>query len=281
MKNNQKNIPDNFQSGRAYLLILIVLCIPFSACAEESKEPQTTGLLRSYTILGLPLLSIDEHLVMGLGVGFSTNPFKGVNNKTMPFPEITYQNGNFTLDFNGIGYTVYSQEGCEINLLGSWRSAPYDSTDSAYLKGMENRNFVIEGGVSLTTETPIGSIGIVAMSDVTNNHKGQSVAVQYSLPFGSEDWAIEPVIGVNWESKKVIGYYYGVRHSEVRDDRAFYDGKSTFTPFIGLNGGVKISANVYLQGGINYEFLGSGITDSPLIDDSYVLAGSLSLSYSF
>ncbi len=281
MKNNQKNTSDTLQSSRAYLLFLIVLFIPFSACAEEIKEPQTTGVLRSYTILGLPLLSIDESLVMGLGVGFSTNPFKGVNDKTMPFPVITYQNGNFNLDFNGIGYTVYSSEGCEITLLGSWRSAPYDSTDSSYLKGMENRNFVIEGGASLTGETPIGSVGIVAMSDVTNNHNGQYVTVQYSLPFGSESWGIEPVIGVNWESKKIIGYYYGVRHSEVRDDRAFYDGKSTFTPFIGLNGGLKISDNIYLQGGVNYEFLGNGITESPLIDDKYVLSGSLSLSYSF
>jgi outer membrane scaffolding protein for murein synthesis (MipA/OmpV family) len=67
----------------------------------------------------------------------------------------------------------------------------------------------------------------------------------------------------------------------VRDDRAFYDGKSILSPFIGLNGGVKIYHSFYLQGGINCEFSGSEITDSPLIEDKYVLSGVLIISYSF
>ena len=282
MKKNQRDNRSVFKADNAHLLLLIgVLLTTSSAFAAESKEPKSDGFLRSYSVLGLPLLADDENLAIGLGVGFVTNPFKGVDDEILPFPDISYQNGNFSIDLNEIGYAVYSQENCAITLLGSWRSAPYDSDDSTYLHGMEKRDFVVEGGVSLTGETPVGTLGLMAMSDVTNNHKGQIVTAQYSISFGSESWGIEPVAGVSWQSKKMVDYYYGVRQSEVRDDRPAYSGKSTFSPFIGLSGELKISDHVVLQSGVNCEFMGSGITDSPLIDDKYVLSGSVSLSYFF
>jgi len=281
MKNNQRIKSRISKYNCNYLLILILLFSAIPAAAEDTTEIQATNFIRSASIFGYPLLSIDENLAVGVGVGFATNPFKGVGDETMPFPEITYQNGDFYIDFDGIGYTVYSTENCSVTLLGSWRSAPYDNDDSSYLNGMEKRNFVVEAGAALSMETFIGDIGIVAMSDVTNNHKGQIVTVQYSIPMGYDSWVIEPAIGVNWQTKNMVGYYYGVRQSEVRADRPFYGGKSDFSPYIALNSAVEVYENVFLQASINYEFLGSGITDSPLIDADYVLSGGVSLSYSF
>jgi outer membrane scaffolding protein for murein synthesis (MipA/OmpV family) len=72
---------------------------------------------------------------------------------------------------------------------------------------MEKRKFVMEGGASVTMETPVGDIGIVAMSDVTNHHQGHNATVQYSIPFGGDTWGIEPVIGFGWQSKKKVTYY--------------------------------------------------------------------------
>jgi len=272
MKNNQRIISRTSKYNRKCLLIFILLFSAFPAAAEDTIEMQPTNFIRSSSIFGFPLLSIDENLAVGLGVAFATNPFKGVDDELMPFPEITYQNGNFYIDFSGIGYTVYSTDNCDITLLGSWRSAPYDSDDSSFLTGMEKRNFVVEAGVAATMETFIGDIGVVAMSDVTNNHQGQIVTVQYSVPFGYDSWVIEPAIGVNWQTKKMIGYYYGVRQSEVRDDRAFYDGKSDFSPYIALNSAVEIYDNVFLQAS-RYDYIcyvsnPTGIGNYCLLDTS-------------
>lgn len=289
MKNNQKTISGISKYKSIYMLIILFVFPTLSVSATENKESdpaptvpaKKSNFLRSATLFGLPLLANDENLSIGLGIAWATSPFRGIDDKILPFPDISYQNGDFFIDFSGIGYTVYSQETCAVTVIGSWRSAPYENDDSSYLKGMEDRKFAIEGGVAISMETFLGNIGITALSDVSGHHKGQTVTAQYSIPFGGDSWAVETVVALNWQSKKMVDYYYGVRHSEERDDRAYYEGKSSSSPSIGLNGAVEIYDNLALQGGINYEFLGSGITDSPLIEDDNVLSVSLSLSYSF
>lgn len=287
--NNQKTIFSTSQLTYACVAIGMVLLSTLSVNAAENKEPEPAGtvetrqggILRSSTFLGHPLLDTDDHLSIGFGVAWATSPFKGVDDEILPFPDISYQNGNFFMGFEELGYTVYSQETCAISLLGSWRSADYDSDDSSFLKGMEDRDLAIEAGAMITMETFLGDIGISALSDVSGKHKGQTISAQYSIGIGDKGWGIEAVAGVSWQSEKVVDYYYGVRRSEVRNDRAYYKGKSTFSPSIGINGIVEIYGNLALQAGLNCEFLGSGITDSPLIEDDYVLSSSLSLSYSF
>jgi len=290
MKNNQKTISGISKYKSIYILIILLVFPTLSVNATENKKSDPTptvqaeqsNFLRSASLFGLPLLDTDANLSVGLGVAWATSPFRGGDDKILPFPDISYQNGDFFIDVSGIGYTVYSQENCAITVIGSWHSGEYDSDDSSYLKGMEDRKFAIEGGVAISTETFLGNIGITALSDVSGHHKGQAVTAQYSIPFGGGDtWVVEAVAGLNWQSEKMVDYYYGVRRSEERDDRAYYEGKSTFSPSVGLNGAVEIYDNIFFQGEINYEFLGSGITDSPLIDDDYVLAVAVSLSYSF
>ncbi len=289
MKNNQKTISGISKYKSIYMLIILLVLPTLSVNAAENKKsgpPPTVqtehnNFLRSATLFGLPLLANDDNLSIGLGVAWATSPYKGVDDIILPFPDISYQNGNFFIGFGDIGYTVYSQETCAITLLGSWSPAPYESDDSSFLNGMEDRKFSIEAGAAITMETMLGNLGITALSDVSGHHKGQTVTAQYSIPFGGDTWAVEAVIGLNWQSEKIVDYYYGVRRSEVRTDRAYYEGKSTFSPSVGLNGAVKIYDNVTLEGGVNVEFLGSGITDSPLIDDDSVLSASLSVSYSF
>jgi len=289
MKNNRKISTEDAKYNCVYLSICMLLLSPFTAGSANIQDPEPpagiqtehNSFLRSATLFGLPLLANDDNLSIGLGVAWATSPYKGVDDIILPFPDISYQNGNFFIDFGDIGYTVYSRETCAITLLGSWSPAPYESDDSSFLNGMEDRKFSIEAGAAITMETMLGNLGITALSDVSGHHKGQTVTAQYSIPFGGDTWAVEAVIGLNWQSEKIVDYYYGVRRSEVRTDRAYYEGKSTFSPSVGLNGAVEIYDNVTLEGGVNVEFLGSGITDSPLIDDDSVLSASLSVSYSF
>ena len=273
-------------SKEMFISALIIAMFSVSTAGAEEKQqvtekpPQKEVSINRYTIFGIPLLSADESLTLGLGVGYSTSPFKGVDDGFCAFPEIMYQNGNFFIGTSGIGYSIFSRENYEFTLLGSWRTSEYDSDDSKYLNGMEKRNFVIEGGAAFTMETFVGGIGVTVMSDVTNNHKGQSITAEYSFPIGGESWIIEPVAGVHWQSSKMVDYYYGVRNSEVREDRAAYSGDSTLNPFIALNCAYEIFGNVLIEGSISYEFLGNGITNSPLIDDDNIVSGAIMLSYS-
>jgi outer membrane scaffolding protein for murein synthesis (MipA/OmpV family) len=108
MKNKERIISGNIRCTSTNLLAFIILFTAFPVIAAEAGELQKPRTLRSYTILGIPLLSADDNLVMGLEGGFSTNPYKGVDNEIVPTPEITCQNGNFTIDFSGISYTVFS-----------------------------------------------------------------------------------------------------------------------------------------------------------------------------
>lgn len=269
-------------------LIALMLTIGSVVQAEDKESDdhgQTEGPEQDsqsqFTIFGLPLLAKDGSLTAGLGVSISDSPIKGIESNSGIFPQITYQNGNFFVDTSLIGYSVYSNEVLTCTLLGNLHLPEYDVEDSTYLKGIDEKDVAVEVGGALTLTTLAGDVGFAVLSDVSNNHKGQLVNVKFSLPMGTDNWKIEPIAGVRWQSNNMTNYYYGVKRKEMKEDRPAYSADSTFIPYLGLNGAVKLSESFFLQASVQYEKLGSGISDSPLIEEDNVFSGSISLNYIF
>ena len=90
-----------------------------------------------------------------------------------------------------------------------------------------------------------------------------------------------PSIGVKYQSKSMVDYYYGVRDNEVRFGRSAYEPGGAWDPFARAVFTCGISEKLILVTMLGVEALGSGIRKSPVVDESYTLGAAAGITYRF
>lgn len=149
----------------------------------------------------------------------------------------------------------------------------YDPDNIDGLAGMEKRDTSIEAGIKGVWRTRPVTATFGIYTDVSDNSNGNSAQLSFSHSFRlNEQWALVPSIGAEWLSSKVVGYYYGVRPNETTPSRPAYAGESSLNLRAALLAHYKITQAWFLYGGASLTHLGSGITDSPISTQDYLLA---------
>ena len=92
---------------------------------------------------------------------------------------------------------------------------------------------------------------------------------------------LTPNIGVNYRSRQLNDYYYGVRASEVIAGRPEYDVGDSVGLMVGAGIYYILSENMSLMGMISFEWLGDEIKNSPIVDEDYLEAFLLGMIYRF
>jgi len=87
--------------------------------------------------------------------------------------------------------------------------------------------------------------------------------------------------GVTWHSKYLADRNVGVGRNEVRSDRAFYAPDAAFIPHLDLSIIYPLTESFAIVGNSGVEFLPDEYSDSPLIDEDYVLSVGLAVVYTF
>ena len=91
----------------------------------------------------------DPSLQVGVGVSTSTSPYKGVSSVTMPLPDIELTYKSAFIEGINMGYNVYDTKTLQIGVILLPVLAGYQGKDSNDLKGMDNRNMSLEGGLRM------------------------------------------------------------------------------------------------------------------------------------
>jgi outer membrane protein len=92
---------------------------------------------------------------------------------------------------------------------------------------------------------------------------------------------LTPRLGASWQDKKYVDYYFGVRNSEVRIDRAAYVGKSGVTTEVGVRGMYMFDKTHSMFMDVGVSSLAKEIKDSPLVDRSTENSVFIGYLYSF
>jgi len=103
----------------------------------------------------------------------------------------------------------------------------------------------------------------------------------YSLPVTGRAWVFEPSLGVGWQSRDLVDYYYGVRGVETRPGRPAYSGGATSNAFAKLSLSYMLTSGWSVYGGGEYTYLGKNISDSPIVERRYETGVFLGLTYEF
>lgn len=257
------------------------------------------------------------HFKVSLGYGQRSNPVVGQEDIDYYIvPEISYYGKRFFLDSWDLGYTLVDKEQHQFNAIllsagfeqaffSGWSLNNFDL--SRYTYGNPNVEAVAppEGGDGLEPDEAIdieqlherdtaGLSGFEytymhqhfdwqtqVLQDVTGVHKGQKVRTALSFPFrrNKNFWAITS--GLTWQSSGLIDYYYGVTEQEALRASQVYKAPASTSLFIKGEWERPLTKHFGLRAVASYKWLGSGVTDSPLVHEDSVLTWFVAGVYHF
>ncbi|HID49759.1 MAG TPA: MipA/OmpV family protein, partial [Chromatiales bacterium] len=136
-------------------------------------------------------------------------------------------------------------------------------------------------GFAIGGENELGFAELSLFQDILGNSNGTKLRLELGKFIRSGRWTVVPSVLAIGLSGDFNDYYYGVRAGEASASRPVYSAGS----------GVNLAAQTYLMldlgkrwhilGNIRADYLAPAITDSPIVDQDWMVSGMISLLYSF
>jgi outer membrane protein len=243
--------------------------------AQEQQLEFTVGLYRPLGKRGL----------LGVGVGAITrsSPYRDYDGGvTQVIPAITYNGARLQILGPNVNFGLVGTGKLRLAAAGTYRLGVYDEDDSDYLEGMGDRDSTFMAGLALQAELPMGfDMALSYKHDVLDRIGGGEarVAVDKSFQFGA--FRFSPELGINWLAQDLADYDFGVPKNKATGDRPAYRVDSVFTVDVGVGVLYEITTDWLLVVNVAVEFFDDEITDSPIVDEDYVLKGFFAVNYVF
>ena len=263
------------KNKRIFLLSLVFVMVINISANGQADESQ-----------GKPDYQPQSNLFsLGAGMVITQDPYKGVDTKVRGLPFFLYKTKRLTVYGPMLSYLLYKHKDWELDIDGKLRFEGYEEDDSSFLEGMDDRNWTMELGGSISKTLSIGKITSNASADILNEHKGYELGLSYSYDFrkalGNPSLTMTPGIGFSYRSSQLNDYYYGVRASEAIAGRPEYKVGDS----VGLTAGIRLnyiySDRVSFMGMMSFEWLGDEIRNSPIVEEDYLETFILGIMYRF
>lgn len=225
---------------------------------------------------------IEPHgYIYGLGIGLNQEIYKGYDFRFIPLPIIGYRAENFRILGPFVSYDALKISDVEVTLQASPRFQGFDESDSYIFENMDDRKFSMDAGAGLTYERKNWKIGISGMFDVLGRSNGYQIKGNISKLFRKGPIFFEPSFSVSYFDDKHVDYYYGVKAHETNQYTYQYAGKSTLNSTASFSISTPILLGGFTMLAFDYTYYGSGITDSPLVEDNSSIGARLLFSKFF
>lgn len=146
---------------------------------------------------------------------------------------------------------------------------------------LPERDFAASAGLEWLSVNPWGDVQVQWLQDVSGTHHGQSAWLGWSYPWLTQRSELNLSLGMEWKSRDLVNYYYGVRDSEALKGRPAYTPGSGTNAVLRLSYARQLSEHWRLVGVAEHERLSSAIRRSPVIDRGHVNTLFLGLYYQF
>ena len=218
-------------------------------------------------------------LTLGLGVVASPAPYAGVEDQSLtPVPFINMEGDRFYFRGLQAGYRFWKPDSITLSAILQPRLQSYTADDSDALAGMADRKRTLEGGLRLNWRKGPFQAELRTLTDLLDRHGGHSVTADTGLRLAGAGLSVTPAVGVTWQSRDFVGYYYGVRPGEARATRPPYSGTAALNPFIGTTIRYQLAGRWGLFTFLRHTWLDSAITDSPLVDTNTDISGGFAVT---
>lgn len=275
------------------ILACLGLLLSFGSLAEQhSDDPE------DYVTVG------EWEFAVSIGLGQRSNPLlRSDDIPLLLLPRIRYYGERWFLENLEFGYTLSDQPSLMVNAIATpgydrlffyrWDPSNFfidiggvavdPTTNLSYinLAGLSTRRLAYLAGVELSGGIELVEWQLQMLHDVTGVHDGSEIRLGFALNLDAGSWRNHIGAGATWKSEALVDYYYGIRQSEVTNGRHFYQGRATLNPYFKIAMARPINEHWLYRMHLHYESLGSGITDSPIVQDDYVLTVFIGGDYHF
>ena len=146
---------------------------------------------------------------------------------------------------------------------------------------LPERDFAVNGGFEMLYLSEWGDLQAQVLTDLGSTHNGETAWLSWSYPWLTAISEFSLTLGLEWKSRDLVDYYYGVTPGERLPGRPTYEGGSGTNGVVRFAGGHALSEHWKLVGVLEREYLSSAIRHSPIIKDSEVDTFYIGLYYQF
>ena len=218
---------------------------------------------------------------IGALVGYETKPYKDFDNKAEALPMLTYENKWVRVFGPGIDLKLGNTGTFSYALTARYSNPGYEASDSSYLEGMDDRKSSFWVGGRVNWKSEVANLSAELLGDASGNSKGQQFKLGIDKRFQLGAVSVVPRAAIIWQDKNYVDYYYGVKTSEARADRAAYTGDAGVSTEFGVRMNYAIAAKQSVFLDLSATALPSSIKDSPLVDSSTKSAIRVGYLYHF
>ncbi|WP_240162356.1 MipA/OmpV family protein [Glaciimonas sp. PAMC28666] len=244
-----------------------------SALAQETSTADTNEL--------------PQRVLGDLGVGVYNAPseirdeIRGKRSSTLVLPYAYLDYGRLFARVDTFGVKTFKMGYGYLELAGRVSFDGFKTSNSA-LRGLTERKRSIPLGIGTYQETPVGAFFLNAFYDSNKSH-GTLLEAIYAGEINAGPVNFYPQIGAEYRSANYVNYYYGVTPAESAANGHYnaYQGTGATNPLVALQVEIPLSpfwvVNLYGR----YNWLGKGITNSPIVYKKTSQSYFVSLAYRF
>ena len=271
---------------------------------------------RLLSILLLPLICVsntaasacNKHCVateewqIGLAAGYGelSNPLRGSSEEPVALiADIAWYGEQFYVDNLEAGYEFIQQDNVftqgfvtvnrEARYFDDWRFfdvqnslSPLGSgTDSANVKQLADRQYAVHGGARSTLVTDFGQIAVMAQTDISHTHSGQLAGIQVQFLQRIAQWQLNTAFSLTWYSSEFNNYYYGISERDAVSESEQYQVGAGLRPGFDMTAVRALNSNWGLVLLMRYEYLPSGVRQSPIVTENSLTSVFGGLTYQF
>lgn len=255
-----------------YLLVFV------TASASVTAAPTAIN-----TPLSRAPLDDTSHFGIGATTSITERPFIGVDrqNEGLPYFSIRYK--RFSVEGLDAGLDLLKNDNSVFGLLLTPRFYEVTSgfADEGELNGIDTTHRTVFAGVSYQCQHAQFQVAANALRDVGGESDGTEANLTVSRGFSWGDFTLAPSLGLVWQDGPLVEHFYGVDDHETAPGRPAYGEHSSLNYQAALTGIWTPGKHWHLLAVVKEDYLGEGITDSPIIDERSLTSVALGAVFYF
>lgn len=215
----------------------------------------------------------DDRWSIGVAVSVRQSPYAGEGTRVRPVPLLTFEGERiFWRGLTG-GVHLIQGERFTLDAVLAGRFDGFDIKDLGRREllangvnpaSLDDRDDGLDAGLAASWSTRAGEFKLSALADVTDASGGYEISADYAYALKWGRTTIIPGAGVRWMSSDLVTYYHGTLDEEVARGAVRNQPGSAVVPQVSVAFSHPLGDKWRLMGGVDYRFLPSEITDSPL-----------------
>ncbi len=215
-----------------------------------------------------------DRWAVGLGMSAKDSPYAGEGVRLRPFPLVTYEGDRVYWRGGTFGVHLVETDSFTLDAVASGRFEGFDRDDlgrqelkrnGVDIDRLADRDDGADAGLAARWRWGGNELKLGAVADITGTSDGYELSVDYGHRFQIGKTTVVPGIGVQWLSKDLADYYYGVRPGETFTATQ-YQADAAVVPRVGVAFARPLVGKWRVQGLLQYSFLPDELADSPLLE---------------